>query len=131
MKILLISACLVLSACASPRNVVVAKVEPLHPAKVLPALEPATGPVCFFEDTPSLPHTVVGRVAATKKSYGAVDELTPVAAQYVRQAGGNAVFGWNAATKFKGGNPWRVTAPSGVGVAVRVTVPFVCSGLEK
>jgi len=92
-------------------------------------MSPMKGSVCFFPDAPDLPHEVIGRVAATKKTYGGTNELAAPAADEVRNYGGNAVFNWSAAHKFKGPNPFRVTAPSGYGVAVLTATSFDCAAL--
>lgn len=125
MKLLILSACLVLCGCAS-RNVVVTKLEP---SKEAPVLAAHAEKVCFFPDAPALPHQVLGRVVATKKTYGTLDELVLPVAREARSAGANAVFLWSATQKFKGPNPFRATAPTGTGQAVVITVAFDCASL--
>jgi hypothetical protein len=121
----LLASCLVLGGCAS-RQVVITKLEPVKGAPVLGA---HADKVCFFPDAPALPHQVLGRVLATKKTYGTLDELAMPVAREARNAGANAVFLWSAAQKFKGPNPFRATAPTGTGQAVSISVPFDCASL--
>jgi hypothetical protein len=134
MKYVLIPVFLALLGGCASRNVVVAKVEPIGSAKEIAYQTVTHAPVCFLPDAPDVPHVVVGRLVATKKSYGSVEQLTPVASRMVKRVGGNAVFSWSAAQKFKGPNPFRATAPTGTGVVVLVGAPFDCTklgGLEE
>lgn len=63
----------------------------------------------------------IGRIKATKGTYGSVDEITIAIAKEARRLGADAVVGLQANQKFKGPLPWRVTSPTGDGMAIKVT----------
>lgn len=110
----LLVATIVLSGCGTR-----AKVEPRRDAKVY---APNNGPMCFLAG--ALPtdvrYEVLGRVVATKRSYGSVDQLLPVMSREARKLGADAVINLQADQRFKGPMPWRVTAPTGDGTAVKI-----------
>jgi hypothetical protein len=63
----------------------------------------------------------MGLVKATKRSYGGVDELDIAIANEARRIGADAVINLQASQRFKGPLPWRVTSPTGVGTAIKLT----------
>jgi hypothetical protein len=123
--VILLATCVFLHGCAS-RDGVVVKASPLSGASVRPA---SSEPVCLLPGSINLPHTVVGNVVATKRSYGQVDELAPEVAKSARRMGGNAVFNWTPSQRFKGPVAWRAVAPTGQGLVVFVPETFSCTQL--
>lgn len=90
-----------------------------------------TGQVCLLAG--SLPDTVqvvsIGKIKASKGTYGSTNELMPQIANEARFLGADAVIDLQAKQKFRGPLPWRVTSPSGIGTAVRFvdrTATFDC-----
>jgi hypothetical protein len=83
---------------------------------------PHNGDVCLLAGAPpaDVRYEVLGRVVATKRTYGSSNELFPVMANEARQLGGNAIINLQAGQKFKSPLPWRVTAPTGDGMAIKV-----------
>ena len=86
-----------------------------------PAQASASGPVCLLAGAAPDHVTVtrVGRIVATKRSYGGSDQLMKPIADEARSIGANAVLYLQTDQKFKGPLPWRVVSPSGQGIAVR------------
>lgn len=120
--VILLATCVFLHGCAS-RDGVVVKASPLSGAAA------RSEPVCLLPGSINLPHTVVGNVAATKRSYGQVDELAPEVAKAARRMGGNAVVNWAPSQRFKGPIAWRAVAPTGQGLVVFVPETFDCTKL--
>jgi uncharacterized protein YbjQ (UPF0145 family) len=63
----------------------------------------------------------IGRIHATKGTYGERENLMLPMANEARRVGADAIVGLQASERFKGPLPWRVTAPTGDGVAVKIT----------
>lgn len=79
------------------------------------------GPVCLLAG--SLPDDVqatrIGRIKATKGTYGETANLMQPIADEARRIGADAVVELQASTRFKSPLPWRVAAPTGDGFAVK------------
>jgi hypothetical protein len=93
---------------------------------------PNNGGICSLAGSPpsDIKYEVVGRVVATKKSYGSSDELLPAMAYEARKLGADAIINLQAGQRFKGPLPWRITSPTGDGTAIKVlgdSPPFNCS----
>lgn len=88
-----------------------------------------TGPVCLLAGglPDGVQSTYIGEIHATKGSYGGSDQLMTPIANEARAIGADAVINLQTAQKFKGPLPWRVTAPTGKGSAVKVNTPFDCA----
>jgi hypothetical protein len=106
-----------------------AKVEPSYSAKLY---APNNGQVCLLAG--ALPsddrYEVLGRIKATKRTYGSTDELFPLMARKARKLGADAIINLQADQRFKGPLPWRVTSPTGDGSAVKIvseTPRFDCA----
>jgi len=80
-----------------------------HAVCMLPGLLPAG--FQYFE---------VGRIAATKRTYGGSDQLIGEMANEARKLGADAVVNFHVGQKFKSPLPWRVVAPTGSGTAVKL-----------
>lgn len=82
-----------------------------------------SGLVCVLPGT--LPAGVasrqIGLVSASKGSYGGTDEVLLAMANEARRVGADAIVNAAASERFKGPLPWRVVAPSGHGVAIRLS----------
>ena len=80
-----------------------------------------TGPVCLLAG--SLPQDVqatrIGRIKATKGTYGETANLMQPIADEARRVGADAVVELQANTRFKSPLPWRVAAPTADGFAVK------------
>ena len=91
-----------------------------------------TGPVCLLAG--SLPPEVaaerIGRIKATKGTYGERENLMLPIANEARRVGADAVVELQASERFKGPLPWRVAAPTGDGFAVKFAdaAAFDCPG---
>lgn len=95
------------------------------------AVTSRTGPVCMLAgDLPEGMHaTTIGRIKATKGTYGAVDNLMKPMADEARRVGADAITNLQADQRFKGPLPWRYNAPTGDGHAVKFdgsSPPFDC-----
>lgn len=90
-----------------------------EPGKVYSA---HNGPVCLLAGAPpsGTKYEAVGRIVATKRSYGSVDELFPAMARQARSLGAEAIINLQSDQRFKGPLPWRVTSPTGDGVAIKL-----------
>lgn len=95
------------------------------------AYPPNNGRVCFLETPlpPSVKHEVLGKIRATKRSYGGTDELYEPMAYEARRLGADAIIGIRAGQRFKGPMPWRIMAPSSGGIAVKIFDAFDCRQL--
>ncbi len=83
---------------------------------------PRSGDMCFLTGAPpaDVKYEVLGRIVATKRTYGGVDELySPMAAEALL-LGADAIINLEAGQRFKGPMPWRVNAPTGDGRAIKV-----------
>jgi len=83
---------------------------------------PHNGPVCLLAGGPpkEVTYDIVGKIVATKRTYGSTDQLTPKMAREARKLGADAIIDLQAEQRFKGPLPWRVTAPTGDGTAIKV-----------
>jgi hypothetical protein len=63
----------------------------------------------------------LGRIKATQRTYGGVDELSRPIADEARRVGADAIINYDADQRFKGPLPWRLRAPTGMGIAVKLT----------
>lgn len=91
-----------------------------------------TGPVCLLAG--SLPEGVtairLGRIKATKGTYGETENLMLPIANEARRLGADAVVELQANVRIRGPLPWRVAAPTGDGFAVKLSnasAPFDCA----
>ena len=89
-------------------------------AKLYP---PNNGIICLLAGAPptDVKYEVLGRVMATKRTYGSSQELFPKMAIEGRKLGADAIINLQASQKFKGPLPWRVTSPTGDGTAIKIT----------
>jgi hypothetical protein len=80
------------------------------------------GPVCLLAgDLPEPYHaTPIGRIKATKGTYGNPDNLMKPMADEARRVGADVIVDLQANTRFKGPLPWRVAAPTGDGQAMKL-----------
>lgn len=112
--VLTVSAVLAISACT-----VRAKSQIDHSARIY---APTNGPICVLAG--SMPADIryekLGRIVATKRSYGSIDELYPKMVYEARRMGADAIMELQASNRFKGPMPWRVTAPTGNGIAIKI-----------
>lgn len=89
----------------------------------VPVLPPHNRPVCLL--TTLLPpshfeYIEIGRIVATKRTYGSNDELIVPMANEARKAGADAIINLDLRQRFKGPLPWRITSPTGVGMAIKL-----------
>jgi hypothetical protein len=114
-KILLLVAAAAIAGCAN--TAVKTKTELARGAQVTSR----TGPVCLLAG--SLPEDVqatrIGRIKATKGTYGETANLMQPIADEARRVGADAVVELQASTRLKSPLPWRVAAPTGDGFAVK------------
>lgn len=96
------------------------------------AVTSRTGPVCMLAG--GLPDDVqiisIGKVKATKGTYGSTDNLMRPMADEARRVGADAIINLQADQRFKGPLPWRYNAPTGAGTAVHfvdAAAPFDCA----
>ncbi len=112
-KLLLLLAAASLSGCAGVKT----KTELVPGAQ----LASRSGSVCLMAG--SLPDDVaatrIGRIKATKGTYGERENLMLPIADEARRIGADAVVELQADVRVKGPLPWRVTAPTGDGFAVK------------
>ncbi len=99
------------------------------------AAEPShTRPVCILEGSLPTEYTFreLGRIKATKRTYGGVDELSRPIADEARRVGADVIISYNADQRFKSPLPWRLKAPTGMGIAVKLTggPPLDCAALR-
>ena len=96
-----------------------AKIELEDGAKKYP---PNNENVCVLMGPPpaSLDYEVLGRIVATKRTYGSVDELFEPMIREARMIGADAIVNLQASQRFKGPLPWRITSPTGDGQAIKV-----------
>jgi hypothetical protein len=83
---------------------------------------PNNGEICLMAGAPAsdIQYEIVGRVVATKRTYGSSDELFMPMALEARKLGADAIINLQASQRFKGPMPWRVTSPTGDGQAIKV-----------
>lgn len=83
---------------------------------------PNNGNVCLLAGAPppDVEFEIIGRIVATKRTYGGVHELMPRMAQEARVIGADAIINLQADQRFKGPLPWRITSPTGDGQAIKV-----------
>jgi hypothetical protein len=71
----------------------------------------------------NLPETMqakqIGHIKATKGSYGGEERLMVPIANAARKVGADAVTNLQSEQRFKGPLPWRITAPTGDGDAMK------------
>ncbi len=106
-----------------------AKTEPNAKAKVY---APNNGAVCLLAGAPptGTQYEVLGRVVATKRTYGSPEELYDPMVREAQKLGADALINLQAEQRFKGPLPWRVTSPTGDGTAVKIvpdTSAFDCA----
>lgn len=90
------------------------------------------GPVCMLAGglPDGIQSVAIGKMKATKGTYGAVDNLMLPMADEARRVGADAIINLQAGQRFKGPLPWRYNAPTGAGIAVRFVdqaMPFDCA----
>ena len=102
--VLVLVACAAVSACGTR-----AKSHPLAGANLH---APNNGQVCLLAG--ALPgdvrFEVLGRITATKRTYGSTDELLPVMTREARKLGADAIIHLQADQRFKGPMPGSRTA---------------------
>lgn len=106
--------CIAMVGCGTRAKVEADRTAPVHSAH--------NNKVCLLAGAPPSDVKVValGRIKATKRTYGGTDELLPVMAREARKLGADAIINLQAEQRFKGPLPWRVTSPTGDGIAVKV-----------
>jgi hypothetical protein len=79
-------------------------------------------PICLLPGAPpaEVRYEVLGRVLATKRTYGSVDELSTPMIREAQKLGADALISFEVGQRFKGPLPWRLTSPTGVGTAIKV-----------
>ena len=114
MRIALIILLLSLAACGTKTKTTM--------AANAPPIQGRSGTVCLLAG--SLPseykYAEIGRIVATKRTYGSTDEVTRAIATEAKRLGADAVINLQADQRFKGPLPWRVTSPTGDGTAVKL-----------
>lgn len=117
-KILILAAVAALAGCAN--GAVKTKTELVGGKHA--AVSSRTGPVCLLAgDLPEgVRATTIGRVKATKGTYGGIDNLMKPMADEARRVGADAITNLQADQRFKGPLPWRYNAPTGDGHAVKL-----------
>lgn len=103
-----------------------------EPNRYNPYSIPHRNPVCLLSGGvyEKFEYIEIGRIVATKRTYGSVDELYPAMADEARRVGADAVVNLQADIRFKGPLPWRVTSPTGDGTAIKFKneqLEFNCS----
>lgn len=80
------------------------------------------GTLCLLDGTPpsDVQYEVIGRIVATKGTYGSTDTLFPYIVHEARKIGADAVINLQSGQKIKGPLPWRVISPTGVGTAIKL-----------
>lgn len=80
------------------------------------------GNVCMLAGVPptAVKYEVLGKIAATKGSYGSPNELLVPMAAEARKFGADAIIDVRVGQRFKGPLPWRTVAPTGTGRAIRL-----------
>lgn len=91
-------------------------------------------PICLLADLPpdSIRYDVLGRVVATKRSYGSSDELFGPMVREAQKLGADALVNFEAGQRFKGPLPWRITSPTGDSTAIKIVAgsdKFNCTQL--
>jgi hypothetical protein len=83
---------------------------------------PNNGSICLLAGAPptDIQYEALGRIVATKRTYGSSESLFPQMAIEARRLGADAIINLQANQRFKGPLPWRVTSPTGDGVAIKV-----------
>lgn len=74
----------------------------------------------------------VGRITATKRTYGGVDELLLAIADEARRIGVEVIDGLQADHRFRGPLPWRAVSPVGSGRMLKLepaSLPLDCENL--
>lgn len=93
-----------------------------------------TRPVCILEGSLPTEYTFreLGRIKATKRTYGGTDELNRPIADEARRVGADVIINYDADQRFKSPLPWRLKAPTGMGIAVKLTggPPLDCAALR-
>lgn len=94
------------------------KVDPENSAPFIPS---HNRQVCLLAGAPptDTKYFILGNVKATKRTYGSVEQLMPEMADEARMMGADAIINLQASQRFKGPLPWRVTAPTGIGAAIK------------
>jgi len=84
--------------------------------------EPHTHQVCLFAGglPEAFKYVELGRIKATKRTYGSVEELPAAMADAARRIGADAIINMQAEQKFKGPLPWRINSPTGDGQAIKL-----------
>jgi hypothetical protein len=87
-----------------------------------PPIQGRSGPVCLFAGSlpPEYKYIEIGRITATKRTYGSTDQVVRAIAAEARRLGAVAVINLQADQRFKGPLPWRIASPTGDGVAVKL-----------
>lgn len=82
-------------------------------------------PVCLLAGEPpgNVRYEVLGRVVATKRTYGSPDELYAPMVREAQKLGADALIRLQADQRFKGPMPWRITSPTGDSSAIKVLDP--------
>lgn len=127
-KILILASIAALTGCVS--GIVKTKTELVGGKSA--AITSRTGPVCLLAG--GLPDgmqvVAIGKVKATKGTYGGTDNLMKPMADEARRVGADAIINLQADQRFKGPLPWRYNAPTGAGTAVHFVdqaAPFDCA----
>ena len=98
------------------------------------ALKSHSGQVCLLAGLlpTEFKYHEIGRITATKRTYGGVDEVLRAMADEGRRIGVEAIMGLQAEQKFRGPLPWRYNSPVGDGKLVKLDAdspPLECEKL--
>ncbi len=115
---------LLLSGCGGVRT-------KTDPSKTAAFSVPHRQPVCLLAGAISTEfrYAEIGRIKATKRTYGSVDELPAAMADEARKIGADAIINMQSSQKFKSPLPWRIASPTGDGTAIKFATdspPFKC-----
>ena len=116
MRLMILTAAVALTGCAGMRT----RTDLADPHATYQA---TTAPICLLAGAPpdDVRFTVLAHISASKRSYGGTDEVERAVAAEGRHIGADAVIDMQTTNRFRGPLPWRVTAPTGGGTAVKLT----------
>lgn len=98
------------------------------------ALKSHSSPVCLLDGPlpADLKYREVGRITASKKTYGTPDEVLLAMADEGRRIGAEAIIGLEARQR-RGVMPWRMSVPANAGTLIKIdaeSLPLDCAKLE-
>jgi hypothetical protein len=98
------------------------------------ALKSHSSPVCLLDGPlpEGLKYREVGRITASKKTYGTPEEVLLAMADEGRRIGVEAITGLEARQR-RGIMPWRMSVPANTGTLIKIdaeSLPLDCAKLE-